>query len=91
MMFVVVIIVIIYSHKNLKKTCMSAVIRATDSSFYRQTHGMLNAAYYYLGLLPSRIACTQCRDAACCYRCSVVCLCVCLSLCWTQREPYRNG
>jgi len=36
------------------------------------------------------ITCTECKDAACCYRCSVVCLSVCVSV-GLNREPYRNG
>jgi len=28
------------------------------------------------------IACTECKDAAYCYRCSMVCMFVCV--CWTQ-------
>ena len=45
-------------------------------------------------ILKGRIACTECKDAACCCRCSVVCLCVreCLfvgpvsSIGWTDRD-----
>jgi len=40
-----------------------------------------------LAALLGRIARRKCKDAAYCYRCSVVCLCVCLftcvSVCWT--------
>jgi len=32
-------------------------------------------------ILPGRIAYTGCKNAACCYRCSVVCVCLCLSVC----------
>jgi len=42
----------------------------------------------YKATLLGRIARTECKDAACCCRCSVVC--VCLSVGY-NRKPYKNG
>jgi len=37
-------------------------------------------------LLSGRIACTECKAAASCYRYSVVCMCVCLYACLLDRS-----
>jgi len=36
------------------------------------------------------IACTDCNDAACCYRRSVICVSVCLSAKY-NRKPYKTA
>jgi len=48
-------------------------LELTQINYLNQS--LINCHYCHL---LGHIAYTECKDAACCYRCSVVCLCVCL-------------
>jgi len=57
------------SHKAAWRRWDSVRASGSSGEYWYQTR---------LVKLLGRIACTECKDATCCYGCSVVCLCVCL-------------
>ena len=79
---------------QIPDTVIADIVHGIDPRYHQRQAGMersdVAACIIYINTLVvrrGRIACTECRDAACCYGCSVVCLCVC----WSQNEPYKNG